>query len=329
MGADGAAVPEVDAEVFMEVVSRQIQTLGWKEFTREVLDLYEGPQKASSTHQKMKRALTLAFEHGARSSADLTTSFAARYVKERSKVVSINTVRGELRYLKAAANYAVEEDWLFREPKWRRVWPRKGPRARRVLYEIEEIAAVLGHLRYTASDWRGERLHALFATVAYTGLRRDEALYLRTTDVDLGRMVIDVVDRPERRLKTEESEGPVPIPGELRGVLARWLPMAGEWLFPNQTRSGPWTGGSYGTRPTESIRKAAEEIGVEGLTLLALRHSYATWARRRWGMNARQLMNILRHTSETTQANYVQPDVSDLVESVANVSYRLTRRKAG
>lgn len=316
----------------MEVVSRRIQPLGWDEFERSVLELYQGPHKSVRTLKKMERVLTLAREAGAESSGDLTTNFVARYVKERSESVSVNTVRGELTYLRAMANFAVEEDWLARGPKWRRVWPRKGPRVREVLFQVEEIARVLEHLRKGATTWRGSRLLALFATVAYTGLRRDEALYLRVEDVDLDRRVIQVVDIPERRLKTEESKGAVPIPRELRPILAGWLPRTGSpWLFPNVSRGGPWTGGGYGTRPTESVRLAAKEVGVKGLTLLALRHSYATWARRRWGMNARQLMNILRHTTERTQENYVQPDVSDLVKSVAKVTYHPAPkdRKAG
>lgn len=318
----------------MEVVSRRIHPLGWDEFTRRVLELYEGPHRSNRTLKKMERVLALAHSLGAKSSVDLTTNFAARYVKKRTEAVSVNTVRGELTYLKAMTNYALEEDWLARGPKWRRVWPRKGPRVRKVLFQIDEIAKVLDHLRKGAETWRGARLHALFAVVAYTGLRRDEALYLRVEDVDLDLMVIRVVDIPERRLKTEESKGAVPIPRELLPILSSWLPKTGsKWLFPNVSRVGPWTGGGYGTRPTESVRLAAKEVGVKGLTLLALRHSYATWSRRRWGMNARQLMNILRHTSERTQENYVQPDVSDLVESVAQVSYRVApapaRRKAG
>jgi integrase len=300
-----------------------VQRIDWCDFTRRLSAVYTGPHRSIRTKKKLEYVLTLAGELGAETTADLTTEFAAKFVAERAAKVSLNTVRGELRYLKAAANYAVEEDWLLRGPKWRRVWPRKGPRVRRTLFAIEEVAEVLELLRSRADDWDWHRLYALSATVAYTAIRKQEALHLKVEDVKLPERVIEIVSRPENRLKTVESEAPVPIPEELAKILAGWLPRArSEWLFPGVRGRGPWTGGMNGERPTERLRKAAEEVGVYGLTLLALRHTFATWARRRWGLDARQLMHVLRHTTERTQENYVQPEYSDLVASVAKVSYR-------
>ena len=65
--------------------------------------------------------------------------------------------------------------------------------------------------------------HAPTATIAYTGLRRDEALTLKAEDVSLATGLLAVSDRTRR--KTAISAAPVPIPPELAQILATWLPI--------------------------------------------------------------------------------------------------------
>jgi integrase len=180
---------------------------------------------------------------------------------------------------------------------------------------------VLALLGSRAGTWEGGRLHALAAVAAYTGLRRDELLHLQCADVRPGAGVIDVVAR--RRLKTEGSAAPVPIPPELGAILEIWIPLAGsDWLFPGvRKKSVPWTGGALGNRPCDHLRRAGEECGLAGLTFLSLRHTFATWARRRWGLSAIELQDCLRHSSPATQRHYLHADRAGLVESVRNVSY--------
>lgn len=300
-----------------------MQRIEWCEFSERMSALYTGPHRAVGTRKKLEYVLGLAAKLGAESTADLTTDFARRFVAERASKVGINTVRGELRYLKAAVNYAIEEEWLDRGPKWKRIWPRKGPRVRPVLFSIADVARVFELMAGRSHDWAWHRLYALTAVVAYTAIRKQEALCLRVEDLRLKERLLDVVSRPENRLKTVESEAPVPIPEELAEILECWAPRADSvWLFPGRRRKGPWTGGASGERATDRLRAAAEEVGVHGLTLAALRHTFATWSRKRWGLDARQLMRVLRHTTERTQENYVQPESSDLIASVAKVSYR-------
>ncbi|WP_337175405.1 tyrosine-type recombinase/integrase [Paludisphaera sp.] len=303
-------------------MERDRERMPWGEFARRIDRIYTGPQRAAGTRKKMAYVLRLCRGLGAESPADLTTEFLAGFVAARSESVSLNTIRGELRYLKAAVNIAVEEEWIDRRPRWKRVWPRKSVKVRSKLHSIEAVGRVLAHLKSRAVDWEGCRLHALFAVYAYTGMRLREALHLRLEDVRLDDRIVDVRHRAANRLKTESAEGPVPVPEELAEVLATWLPMAGPgWLFPGRKGRGPWTGGAYGSRPTEAIKRAGEELGIEVLTPFALRGTFATHAREEWGLNARQLMRILRHTTESTQEAYLHRDTSRMVASVASVSY--------
>lgn len=91
------------------------------------------------------------------------------------------------------------------------------------VHSIEDIARVLDLLASRSATWCGGRLFVLAATVAYTGLRRDECLCLSTDAVRLTDGLLDVQDR--RRLKTVESAAPVPIPPPLTPILRTGLPL--------------------------------------------------------------------------------------------------------
>jgi len=296
-------------------------SMSWAEFSRRIEAIYSGPAHAPRTARKMHQVLELVRIHtGILRIDQLDTELAAGFVARRSATVTAATVRGDLAYLSAAATIAVEEGWLERPPRWRRIRPRRSKPVTPKVHAIAQVGAVLELLRSRSENWAGHRLHALASVAAYTGLRRDEILWLKCADVDLPTGLLHVVER--RRLKTEASAAAVPIPPELGAILETWLPRCGsEWLFPGIRKRGPWTGGANGMRPCELLREAGRECGVEGLTLQSLRHTFATHARWRWGLSAFELQSILRHTSPKTQNYYVHEDLQALVDSVWRVSY--------
>ena len=300
-----------------------IGPLSYPVFVKRFLSIYSTPSHAPKTGHKMRRVLALVGGLGVETTADLTTELAARFAASRALTVCPNTVRGELSYLRAACNYAVEEDWLDKAPRFKRVRPRPSVPARPVLFTIDQVGRVLDHLQARAGDWVGHRLYALAALAAHTGIRRDEELFAQVRDARLSEGLLDVVER--KRLKTEKSAAPVPLCPELVEVLGGWLPRTGSvWMFPGVKGQGPWSGGLCGYRPTDRLRQAGEAVGVEGLTFAALRHTFATWARREFGLSDIQLADVLRHTSPATAARYyVHPgDPAALVASVGRVSYR-------
>jgi integrase len=286
--------------------------------------IYRSPGHAPRTAAKMRHILDLIGRMGVRTTAELTTELVAKFVTERSKIVNPNTVRGDLSYLSAACSLAVEEGWLERPPRFKRLRPQPVRSKMPKCHSIEEVARVLEYLRQRSESWKGHRLYALAATVAYTGLRRDEALTLQEEDVNLVMGLLTVSDR-ERR-KTEKSIAVVPIPPELSEILLSWLPRCqSEFLFPGIRNQGPWTGGACGERACDRVRQAGLEVGVPGFTLLSLRHTFATHARRAWGLSDIELATILRHSSPATQTWYVHedPDPCAIVRVVGKVSYRL------
>lgn len=292
-------------------------------FADWVLRLYAPPLRRASTLAGMRRALAdFRAATGVEDLDGVTTDAVARYVASRA-ALNANTTRAKLRYLRTAVNLARAEGWAGRGPNFGRLMPPAAPACRGHL-DLDEVRRLLSHLRaHARCGWREHRLYALVATVAYTGLRKAEALHLEPRDVDLSAGLIHVVAR-RRPLKTAAAAAPVPLPPELAAVLRPWLSRCGPgWVFPGVRRGGPWVHGSPGYRPVDRIREAGEAVGLRGLTFHALRHTLATLMVVRWGLSLDQARGVLRHTTTTTTAvHYVHwSKRADLAAIGERISY--------
>ena len=298
------------------------QPIPFRDFAAAVLSLYQPPLRARATYLKMRQALT-EFGHlpGVATTADFDTAHVAEFAGRREES-NVNTTISLLRCLRTASLFSVAEGWADRPPQWRRLMPRTGPRRTVRHYSRDQVVSLLEYLERAATDWPGRRLHALAATVAYTGLRKMEALSLQVEDVNLTTGVLAVVAR--RRLKTAGSAAPVPIPPELVPILERWLPDAGPlWVFPGATRVGPWTGGSPGYRPLDRLRQAGLAVGLPGLTFHSLRHTLAKLMVGDFGLSVDQARSVLRHTSERTTEGYLHRDDPEMLIRIGQrVSFR-------
>ena len=283
--------------------------LTFPEFETRLLRLYQPPLRARASYFAMRTALQdFAKVPGVASTVDITTDSVAQFIASR-RSENVNTTLSKLRALKTASLYACEEGWLDRPPQWRRLFPRGVASARRTHLTHDQVVRILAAMEAEATDWKGRRLFTITSAIAYTGLRRNECLYLWRTDIDLENGVIFV--DPRRRQKTVASAAPVPIPDGLRPILERWLSepaRAGEWLFPGVRGLGPWSGGAPGYRPLDLLKRAAERAGVEGVTFHGLRHTLAKLYVSRWGGTADQARSILRHTDAATTERYLHRD---------------------
>jgi integrase len=301
------------------------------DFRRKILALYEPPMRSAATHKKMRQVLdVLETLEGVYTTADLTTGMVGRFIASRPAAEHPNTTHGLVGYLRSACNQAAAEGWVRVSPFMvRKRWCRKvAPQGKRH-HSREDIAKVLDLMSLDSqrkpgwAGWRAARVHAVTSLVAYTGLRKMEALTLWAGDVDLAGGFIRVVAR--QRLKTEGSEQPVPIPDALAPTLAAWLPRAAAdvdkpWLFPNALGTGPWLGGSPAYRPLERLRRYGVRCGVTGFSFLSLRHSFATHAEY-WGLSGLMVARILRHTNERTQLGYRHADLANLREVTRGISF--------
>lgn len=338
------------------------------EFRERVLALYAPPLRARKTLGKMTQVLNdLCAMEGLATTADLTTSAVARFVASRPAGEHPNTTYGLLSYLRAACAIAEGEGWVRVSPfRTRRRWTRRVAPTPPAHHSREDLARVLDLARADVAEksgwarWRARRTLCLLATVAFTGIRRNEALYLRVEVLDLGRRILLINARVGNRLKTEAAAAPVPIPDALAPTLAGWLEHRGDppaapdgglpswlhvagvkppgvirsggpadgdtpqdvaWLFPNCYGTGPWTGGSPGFKPLDRLKALGRRAGLKApLTFQSLRHSWATHAET-WGLNDAQIQRVLRHTNLRTQWHYRHADLANLRSAVGSIDF--------
>jgi integrase len=325
----------------------RIRPIPFPEFRDEVLRLYDPPHRATATRRQVAQVMREISALEVKTTADLTPALVARYVESRPPGQSPRTLHSVLRVLRSICNQAVISGVLRVSPfAARRVsqWTgRLGPPMEKKHYSREEIRRVLTlmaqDVQTTAgyAQWRARRLYALTATIAYTGLRAvSEALFLHAADIKLEARFIALADRGRdggQRFKTEGSEQPVPIPDALVPILRDWLehrldrpadrpiPLDCPWLFPNITGSSNWKSGCRGTKPLDRLQDVGKRAGVEGLTFLSLRHSWATHAEYH-GYGPALIQRVLRHTTEQTAAKwYRHADLPNLIERCAGFDF--------
>jgi integrase len=298
------------------------QPLSYAEFREEVEAIYA--LKAKATLCKVRQVLREFGElPSVRTTADLRPVAVARW-RAAHPDRSDATCHSLLRSFRSACELGIASGCLAANPcAPKQLWPDVCRPERERHLPLHEISALLEHLERKAGlSWHGHRLYALVATVAYTGLRKLEALRLQVTDLDFARGCVRVVAR--KRLKTRAAEAPVGMPAELEDVLRGWLTQIGRslvWLFPNVSRTGPWTGGPPGHKPLDRLQAEAREAGLDGCTFQSLRHSWATHAEL-WGLGETMIQRQLRHTTRRTQEVYRHADVANLAGSVRSISFR-------
>jgi integrase len=327
-----------------------VNPIPWAEFTAEVMTLYAPGLRAHSTCTMIRSTLDQLTALGLTSTADLTAATVARFIASRPPEQSANTTYSYVARLRAICTLAEAQGYVRVSPfRLRRCWVRRGAPARKRHHTPSDVARCLALARSEVSGktgwprWKAHRTYVALALVAYTGLRKMEALRLRVEDVDLPGRVLWVRARAGAHLKTESSEAPVPLPDELVNIISEWLPClalpavrrrvkgprpvantAGTmdlgWFIPNAFRTAPWTGGSKGFRPLDCLKALGTRAGVSGLTFLSLRHTFAT-AAENLGLSELQIMRILRHSNPRTQTYYRHADLDSMREAVKRFGF--------
>jgi integrase len=321
---------------------RPVGPIPFADFVDELLRLYEPPLRAKATREKLRYTLWIVADllglEG--TTAGLDPTLIARFIASRPPGESPHTTKGLLANIRSACSYAKSRGYIRSSPfDYRKNWIRAGKPTSKKHHSMEEIRRVLDLLasEVAASKgwdrWRARRLQAIVATVAYTGVRRDEALNLHAADVDFAGRLILLIERSGRRMKTEGSSQPVPMPSALVPILESWIAHREDipeqesrplpdcpFLFPGVTRKNAWKGGPPGWRPIDQMHAAGERAGVQGFTFLSLRHSWATHAES-WGIAPAMIQRVLRHTSLGTQKHYRHADVENMRNAVDGIDF--------
>lgn len=302
----------------------------WREFLSEFLAQYEPPLRASKTLSAMRlvvRQVTPLLGDEP-TTAGLRPELVARFIASQPATISVNTKNSRLRALRAMCGYAEAMGYLDVNPfRLRKFFLRPGPPKEKRHFSREEIARVLAQAAHEVTlkkgwaQWRARRSEALIALIAYTGMRKMEALCLKLEDVDLQNRVIMLKGNEFRQLKTPASGQPIPIPAALAPILADWMPRTlSPLLFPSSTNETPWTGGTTSHKPLGRLRAIAKRAGVVGITFHSLRHSWATHAEF-WGLSDTMIQRVLRHTTVQTQQIYRHADLINMREKTDGISF--------
>jgi integrase len=341
----------------VNVAAIAVKPIPFAAFQAELLDLYRPPLRSKGAFGKLRQVLEILSDLiGPGTTAELTPALIGRFVASRPPGQSGATLKSLLGVVRAACRYAIERRYLAASPFAARAqWVRPtAPKAKRH-HSAEDIARVLELARATVerktpgsrAQWRAWRTYAAVSIVAYTGVRKGECLRLWVEDVDFRDRTIRIVERNGTTYKTVGSAAPVAMPDALASILAGWIDFLGrfrrvpddgaprpsanpdgrvepQWLIPNQYRTGAWLGGSPGWRPLDALRRLGERAGVEGLTFLSLRHSWATHAESLWGFSEALIQRQLRHTNTRTQHYYRHADTANMAAAMRGIDFGTT-----
>jgi integrase len=252
-----------------------------EDFAAELLQAYAPPLVSIATHRKMRDALQALMRlPGVETTADLTpATMAALEADMTARDLAPMTMETHRSHLRTACRFAVQRGYLGNNPVRSRRPHVSGPRAGRLFGrpggaaaedrdagpDPDAVARLLAHLIDASASWEAHRLFVLVATIAYAGLRRNEALGLEWDQYDPGSRCLNLPGRPIG------SRRPT-VPPFLADALDQWRPRCGApWVFPGAKRKGPWLGGPRGQKPLCRLHEAAEAAGSPGLTFEALR----------------------------------------------------------
>ena len=173
----------------------------------------------------------------------------------------------------------------------------KQPRNIPQILSVEEVTQVLDaaeNLKY----------HAALSISYGAGLRRNEVVHLKISDIDSDRMIIRV-----EKGKGAKDRNAMLSPTLLE-LLRRWYRygrsqnklLAGGWLFPGQNPVNPISARQL----NRAFHQARDTTGVDKkVTLHSLRHSFATHLLES-GVDIRVIQVLLGHEKLSTTARYSQ-----------------------
>jgi integrase len=168
--------------------------------------------------------------------ATMTPQHVARFVEARRAATapSVSTINGHLRILRAAVNFAVECGRLRKAPTVKLL--KEGRRLPTKLSQAE-----VDRLVRSAKD----PLVALaLLLAAHAGLRHQEILHLRVSDVDLDARTISVTAKPEAGWSPKaHHERVIPLSNRLADALKPHVSLRSSmaWLFPGVEKGMPRT----------------------------------------------------------------------------------------
>lgn len=179
--------------------------------------------------------------------------------------------------------------------------------------DVTKLIDAAGSLKYQAA----------FSIGYGAGLRRNEVVHLKISDIDSERMLIHVEEG-----KGDKERNAMLSPTLLK-LLRNWYRagqsqhkmLPGGWLFPGQNPVNPMSARQL----NRAFHRAREAAGItKGVTLHSLRHSFATHLLEA-GVDIRVIQVLLGHAKLSTTARYSHVATSTLREVKGPLEYLALR----
>jgi integrase len=192
--------------------------------------------------------------------------------------------------------------------------------------KAEDVGRLLAAVREIGDESNRPNLYPFFALLAYTGLRRGEALGLRWADVDLDRRMITVRHSYDGMTKSSKHRT-VPVPAALAVILKAHKvgdPWKGALCFPND--DGVMY--SRNAKLEAVLHNALARVGLPRIRVHALRHVFASHFVMGGG-DIFTLQRILGHsTPQITSDTYAHLSPRHLAGEAERVAYPAPSQRA-
>jgi len=277
------------------LVNRRRSSVGFDKAAEEWLDLHSKPNLRSHEDNEERYKLHVKPFFG---NAPLAAITAARVLELRAKLqgktrtigkgedaeerpMATRTINLVMALVRSILRFAVSNGHIPASPtdrigRGKLMLAVDKPKREPPIRSAQDVGRVLEEIRKIGEETHRPVLHGLFATLAYTGLRRGEAMGLRWSDVDLERRLITVRRSYEGRTKSGKDRV-VPIPAELVPILKQHRladPWKGELVFPNEEGG---TCFSKNSKPGKVLELALRRCGLPRIRVHDLRHVFASY----------------------------------------------------
>ncbi|MCS6928073.1 MAG: tyrosine-type recombinase/integrase [Saprospiraceae bacterium] len=222
--------------------------------------------------------------------------------------ISARSVNRRLSCLKTYFKYLKVQGWIEQDPM-RKLTSLKVGRRLPVFLSEAEVKVLLTDISFSP-DYGGQLERMLLEILYGVGLRSGELIRLKVSDVDMSRMVLQVVGKGNR-------ERAVPFAHYLADGLANFLRLRAK-TFPNTHE--PWLFLSKKGEQLKPIfvyrvvhKYLSVVSAVEQRSPHVLRHTFATHLSNR-GANLNAIKELLGHTSLAATQIYTHNSISRLIE---------------